>query len=44
MALFKELLNHPEQVVKDWAKLNLGDLEKRIKWETNRDEDGILFT
>ena len=44
MALFKEILDHPQQTVREWAQLQLDDVEKRIKWETNRDEDGILFT
>jgi len=39
--LFESLLNHSKENVRKWARMHINDLEKRIKWENNRDEDEI---
>jgi len=41
-ALYEELADHPNQVVKQWAQAELREVERRIKWERDRDEDGII--
>lgn len=40
--LFEKLLDHKIKLVREWAQLNIDDLDKRIKWESDRDEDGII--
>jgi hypothetical protein len=40
-ALYEQLLNHPEPVVREWATAQLADVVHRIKAERNREEDGI---
>ncbi len=42
-ALFEKLEIHPLTRVREWAKSNIEDLNKRIKWESDRDEDGIIL-
>ena len=42
-ALFVELLDHPFPSVREWAQLHIEDLDKRIKWESNRDEEDIIW-
>jgi hypothetical protein len=39
--LFELLLDHPSDNVRNWANVHIADLDKRIKWERNRDEDDI---
>ena len=41
-ALFEKLLEHPLTNVRLWAKRNIDDLEQRIRWERNKDEDGVI--
>ena len=41
--IFNLLLDHPKGKVRDWAVANIANLEKRIHWEQNRDEDGIWY-
>lgn len=40
-ALFQHLLSHNLALVREWAQAHLDDLDKRIKWETDRDEEGL---
>lgn len=41
-ALFEKLLDHRNEKVRNWARIHIEDADKRIKWESNRDEEGIL--
>ena len=39
--LFELLKDHPSDNVRNWALIHIADLDKRIKWEKNRDEDDV---
>lgn len=39
--LFELLLDHPIENVRTWAIAHMEDLDKRIRWEENRDEDEV---
>lgn len=41
-ALFEKLLTHRFATVREWAQINISDLDNRIKWEKDKDEDGII--
>lgn len=41
-SLFEQLLNHKIESVRKWAHANLEDVQNRIRWERNRDEDGVF--
>ncbi len=41
LALFSSLLDHPTDEVKKWAQNHVSELERRIKWEQNRDEEDV---
>jgi hypothetical protein len=43
LKLFSKLVDHKISEVREWAKVHLEDLEKRIKWETNREVDGYFM-
>ena len=40
--LFTQLINHPTENVRSWIKASIEELDKRIKEEQNREEDGFF--